>query len=257
MCDAAPIRDGTRVHYFGPGEHYAVQGYVAAMPASLGHSPVQCVASFRGSVNFQNWVADAQLWMVTFPNDTTSWCEDCKVHRGFEMAYEELRPMFHDAVHRLQCSSVHITAHSLGAAVGTLAAVSLRVAGVEAPAPVLFGAPRVGNAAFARAFAALARDSPSAWRVVHNYDPVPRLGARELGYEHVGREVLYTEDSSSFHVCSAETSEDPTCANAVPLARCVVSPNLFDHLTYMNLTFRHTRFPSGCHVNDENTDALV
>lgn len=251
ICDAVALRDGTKAHYFGPGSGWAVQGYVAALPSPPGYSPVQCVAAFRGSVNLPNWMADGEMWMSPFPsagsNDTLS-CPGCLVHHGFEMAYDELRDAFHQAVRSLYCASVQITAHSLGAGVATLAAMSLRgTTDLEVPPPILFGAPRVGDVAFVKAFEALAGESsPSAWRVVHHYDPVPRLGSVDQGYVHVGREVYYTEDSSSYRVCSAETSEDPTCADSVALIRCIISPYFLDHLDYLNFTFRGKYFPSGC-----------
>jgi len=253
ICDGLPVVRES-VKYFGPGQSWQVQGYVA----QLSNDPTQCVAAFRGSVNLANWLADAQLWLVQWPRDSVvDWCPGCEVHNGFAEAYEELQPQFRAAVVNLGCAKVHLAAHSLGASVATLATIDLRGSlNVDVPAPYLFGAPRVGNVAFAAAFETLAAEIPSVWRPIHHYDPVPRACLRSLGFEHVGREVYYTtEDSSTFKVCSPYTSEDPTCADSVSLASCVASPYLFDHLTYFNVSFKTADFPAGCvdNVNSSGT----
>lgn len=258
ICNVAPIHNGTKARYFGPGPKSKVQGYVAVLPES--DDVVRCIAAFRGSVNLANWMADAQLWLASFPRERTRWCVNCRVHHGFAVAYAELQSMFHDGVRSLGCQSVQITAHSLGSAVATLATIDLRgTTDVDVPPPMLFGAPRVGDAAFARAFESLSGvESPSAWRVIHHYDPVARIGGRNIGFRHVGREVYYsTENSASYRVCSAQTSEDASCASSVSLWACLFSPYLADHLAYLNVTFRGRTFPSGCMTHSNAEPVLV
>ena len=82
-----------------------------------------------------------------------------------------------------------------------------------------FGAPRVGNSAFAQYFDAAF--GPNAFRIVNDRDVVPRLprhgnsAGAVLDYEHVGRTVLVAEnaaEASGFDGFWVEgTSDDATC----------------------------------------------
>ena len=117
----------------------------------------------------------------------------------------------------------------------------------------------VGDAAFARAFESLSGvESPPASRVIHHTDPVARIGWRNIGFRDVGREVYNsTGNSASFRVCSAKTSEDATRASSVSLWACLFSPNLVDHLAYLNVTFWGRTFPSGCMTHSNAKPVLV
>lgn len=77
-----------------------------------------------------------------------------------------------------------VTGHSLGGAVATIAAASLRAAGLPCDL-YTYGSPRVGNAAFAQ----FVTDQAGAeFRVTHTDDPVPRLPPILFGYRHVSPE---------------------------------------------------------------------
>lgn len=110
-----------------------------------------------------------------------------RVHAGFRQDLESIWPVIGsrlDQLHRRRPGRrVWFTGHSLGGALATLAADRYaRTTGIYT-----FGAPRVGNRAFAKAFRA------PAFRIVNNNDivswlPPPWLG----GYRHVGRQILIT-----------------------------------------------------------------
>ena len=104
---------------------------------------------------------------------------------------------------------VYFSGHGLGGAVATLAAATLAMrlrSGSLGPLPpgirvglYTFGSPRVGDAAFARAFnraltdaSALRPPAPRApppldvYRHVYENDVVPTLPSARMGYKHVG-----------------------------------------------------------------------
>lgn len=79
-----------------------------------------------------------------------------------------------------------MTGHSLGAAVATIAAATLRKQQPSASIDLFtYGSPRVGNAAFADFVTAQAG---AEFRVTHLDDPVPRLPPAEFGYRHTSPE---------------------------------------------------------------------
>lgn len=244
ICDAVAVRPGS-VRVAGPSQRHKVQGFVAELPRG------GCLASIRGTVNFSNWVADVETWTEAWPPGGAAWCPGCSVHHGFAAAYMELRTELLAAVAELRCAVVAVTGHSLGAAIAALAALELRAGLGLAVSPVyLFGAPRIGNCAFARAFESAAGAqgvAPAAWRVVHYRDPVARIPFRSMGFAHLAREVYYyTEDERAYQECSPRP-EDPTCSSGTPLWMCI---NL-DHVTYLNLTLRHTQLGPACTADGE------
>lgn len=69
-----------------------------------------------------------------------------------------------------------------------------------------YGSPRVGNAAFARAYD---RSVPDSWRVTNRLDVIPRV-PRLMGYCHVGNSVSVTPDGR-FEVNGALQLSMHTC----------------------------------------------
>lgn len=254
MCEGTKVSP-SRVQFIEPGESWQVQAFVAKMSDN-------CVLSFRGSLTARNWLADAQAIPEAWPPaERNDWCDGCKIHRGFAVAYEELRNHVHAAINSLNCRRVAVTGHSLGAAVANIAAAdimaSAQTLGSVRVGPVYtFGAPRVGNPAFVKAFQMLADASslsPAQWRVVHYHDPVPRLPPRArkynfLDYQHGPEEVYYTDEASSaYEVCRSTPDhiENPNCSLATSVVHCIN----FDHLNYFNLSFAHRNMNPACTGN--------
>lgn len=67
-----------------------------------------------------------------------------------------------------------------------------------------YGSPRVGNAAFARAYD---KSVPDSWRVTNKLDVIPRV-PRLMGYCHVGNSVSVTPDGQ-FEVNGALACQHP------------------------------------------------
>jgi hypothetical protein len=82
-----------------------------------------------------------------------------------------------------------VVGHSLGAALATLYTVEGAQSGkLRHPLLCTFASPRVGDHAFATAFAQLPL---TAWRIVNTRDVVPMLPPEISGFAHVGQTVAY------------------------------------------------------------------
>lgn len=260
MCDDTEIVPGT-VKLIGPGEDSGVLGYVAQLPK---HASSDCILSFRGSVNLKNWRSDATAIRVEWPpalstralvRNEDGWCPSCLVHRGFALAYEELRDEMLSNIKSLGCRSIDIAGHSLGAAVATLAAIDLRGESllVKVNNVWTYGSPRVGNSAFAEAFNKVAEKQGAEvpqWRVVHYHDPVP-LVAPTWFYKHTPQQVYYSDrESSQYEVCQWQKQnyvENTTCGVMSLTHQDLVDGLLNnDHVNYMGKTFALKKMNAKC-----------
>jgi len=186
--------------------------------------------------------------MGPWPRGGEGWCPGCLVHKGFAGAYANVRPSLLEALQELNCTSVALTGHSLGAALATLASMELRAGlNVSVEAVWTYGKPRVGDAHFVEAYIRAADRQgvyPPLWRVVQYRDPIPRMNLYSLPWHprHEPLEVYYTtEDSSVYRLCppTPRQLEDPDCMLATPVWKCSFS----DHMKYLRLPFQ---FPEVC-----------
>lgn len=184
------------------------------MQAFVGKAPHNdIVVSFRGSSNFENWVAN-----LDFPK-TKAYpkCDGCRVHEGFYNAWLSVMDGVVAEVTRLHTSNpssrIFVTGHSLGGAVAAHCAAELGASRHSLGYPIdgvyTYGQPRVGNSHFASFYEEGTRVS---WRVTHWKDVVPHLPPSALYFQHTSTEVHYVEDGSSYVVCDG-SGEDPKCAN--------------------------------------------
>ncbi len=232
-----------------------VQGYVAYEAAAN-----LTVVAFRGSVGTLNWIEDFDFSLVPHPA-----CAACRVSKGFSVdTYSTIVADVRAGLAAVRAavgpSPVLLTGHSLGAALAELLAYDLATAAAAAGPPaalaavITFGKPRVGNAAWAQAWAAALRSAtPLAYRVTHYEDPVPHLPLELMGFSHPPTEVcvaggealrkgcatplwlltlplgtparpkhsphgrsFYNSESATAYVqCSSSDGEDPTCSNSI------------------------------------------
>ena len=152
-------------------EQRGVQCYVSVAPAFA-------IVSFRGTEvdDLQDVFDDARFALVR-------WNEaGAKVHHGFREAFDRIEAHLADELASIGPErTLWFSGHSLGGALAVLAADRFgRTSGI-----LSIGSPRVGNAAFATAFAA--RFGAVTARYVSNRDLVTRVPPRRpFGYEHVG-----------------------------------------------------------------------
>ncbi|KAM0452197.1 hypothetical protein ACHAPV_008777 [Trichoderma viride] len=151
------------------------------------------VLSVRGSNNLRNFITD-----VVFGFTDCSFADGCEVHDGFNDAWNEIADAATAAISQAVAAnpgfSIVTTGHSLGGAVATLAAATLRTQGYSIDI-YTYGSPRVGNDVFANFVTA---QPGGEFRVTHVDDPVPRLPPILFDYRHVSPEFwLSTGDSST------------------------------------------------------------
>ncbi|MQL72319.1 hypothetical protein Taro_004634, partial [Colocasia esculenta] len=172
------------------------------------------VVAWRGTVMPAEWFQDVQQRLEPLHDGDGSGGEGhhhhqsdiAKVEHGFYSIYtskaestrynktsasqqvmEEIRRLVETYGSQGEVVSLTVTGHSLGGALALLnahEAAAAALPGLSHVSVVSFGAPRVGNAAFARELDGL---NVKVLRVVNQQDPVPRLpGALFLNYEDLG-----------------------------------------------------------------------
>ena len=151
------------------------QGFVAVRRA--GDEMDIAVVSFRGTENVQDWMTNLRYSMAPVDSLPPVANESAaRVHRGFRDAFMSVK----DQIDRyLPCAEglpIFITGHSLGGALATLGAAHLSGWGLAGC--YTFGAPRVGNKAFASSL------RTPVYRVVNPGDPVPHVPTPLRGYRH-------------------------------------------------------------------------
>lgn len=143
---------------------------------------------FPGSASMRDWMSNLQVRLVPWIDDASP----DRVHRGFGRAFWSVKT---ELLRRLESArTIYLAGHSLGGALATLTAKYLaemghldRVAGVY-----LYGSPRVGNAAFARAYnQALGYRT---FRFCNAGDPVPHIPWLFGRYRHVDTQVYLDRD---------------------------------------------------------------
>jgi hypothetical protein len=137
------------------------------------------VLAFRGARNLPNFMTGVNVRLAPAYGG--------KVHQGFLHAWATVRgpivsllDQWHTDHRRLW-----LTGHSLGGALATLAAVDLKGQGRPVQEVVTFGAPRVGDAAFAQGY-----QVPTV-RFVNHHDPVPWVPPH---LEQVGQQWCFLPD---------------------------------------------------------------
>jgi len=152
------------------------------------------IVAFRGTINLDTAVADLETWKTDYDGCSST---GCSVHSGFYGSWQSIKSQV-EQVTSNACKTgtpLHMTGHSLGGAIATIAAFELHRKGCKVATAYTFGGPRAGNNAFAVAFNAL---DIKQFRVVNGRDPVPHLPPTGFGFEHPGYEVWYGQGSNCY-----------------------------------------------------------
>ena len=119
-----------------------IQGFAGYLP-----NLKAIVLAFRGTADLSNWMTDFKGIKVPLTGYPT--CDGCKIHDGFNEAYNVIRPNVLSAVQNLQTiykrAPIYVTGHSLGGALAVLAALDLDQMGNNIAGVYTYGQPRVGN----------------------------------------------------------------------------------------------------------------
>lgn len=260
ICHDAPIVPGA-VHFL-KSKLFGAQGYVARTSSTADNN--ECIVAFRGSVTPQNWISDFVAYLTPWNND--DWCPGCKVHAGVAKTYDALRNDMLEGIKKLKCEQVAFAGHSMGGGMVALASLDVHETLNLTVGPVYtYGMLRTGNQAFVDAYVRVAEKQgryPPMWRLVHYYDPVPRLPPSDiyfLEYVHIPLEVYYTDRSNTeWEVCpSSNRTENKTCSAAVSLLKCSTSNPGVDHNQYLNMTTDFDALPKSCTSDQESSVVIV
>ena len=177
--------------FYSAGSHVGL----FRLKRTVGGRPV-LVVCFRGTNNLLQWILNLTVlggpWYDENPEDPAS------VHQGFKYIFDKLWPQVEELVSKFN-GPVFYAGHSLGGALALMAAVRRKPVALYT-----FGAPRVGN----QAFAELADDIKH-HRIIYNHDIVTTLplttGVRSgIIYEHTGTARYLMSDGKMLVDPSAE-----------------------------------------------------
>ncbi|KAI9437657.1 alpha/beta-hydrolase [Lactarius indigo] len=239
-----PIRGGISEHVYSELLHFAKYSsavYQFICPRPLGNTLVESfsnllthahglvardearreiVVAFRGSHEPADVLTDGNLVLAPLVSRGVEDNTAC-VHAGFLFSYNSVRSVVLDAV-REQLRAfpgyvVVLTGHSLGGALASLAALSVKSNFPWVAVRLFtFGQPRTGDGAFADLLESIVgRDN--IFRAVHTWDGVPTVVPEYLGYRHHANEYWqFQEPASVSTVRRCEGQEDPECSHSIP-----------------------------------------
>jgi len=184
--------------------------------------------SFRGTISsITDWMNNLDM----FKEPITTYCDGCEVHSGFWKNYLSIKDNVKDAVLRIkekhQDAEFAFIGHSMGSALATFAFIDLYEE-VHPDYFYTFEMPRMGNKEFADFMDANFQDILKV-RITHYKDIIPRGPLTSMGYYHFKNEVFYSEDCSSYVICTGD--EDPSCINQFSLLNFSIN----DHRTLFGI----------------------
>ena len=227
-CAGTYVPDGIAAEYSYLGEYgFVIQPYTVndgnreanftfAYNKTITQGKKLFVLAFRGSASLKDWEVNFSTSKVAYggnnPEEFAKFAQEVKdpsipaVHRGFNEyvnAAFSLKPEVVSSGTDKDMATILkddpdaillLTGHSLGGAAATLFAERLVSMGIpKEKVPVItFGAPAIGNAAFAEAYG----DKIDLLRIKTSHDPIPGgLQTFIGGFQQFGREKVFTLSS--------------------------------------------------------------
>jgi hypothetical protein len=181
----------------------------------------EIIVAFRGTSDDRDITTDFDFQLTPYISPGVKPPVNATVHTGFMEAYNSVAAQIFkmvDAQLKLHPGYVLIsTGHSLGGALSSLGAVSLKQRHPTHSVRLYsYGQPRTGNAIYANWVNSLIGLDKS-FRSVHVDDGVPTFVPTSFGFQHHGTEYWQTVDPPSFStVKKCVGNEDPTCSVSIP-----------------------------------------
>lgn len=152
------------------------------------------IVLFRGTANQKEWLANFQASQSVYMQSRQA---RGQVHTGFLRLYDDLKGQVRRAVNRLNPSlPCFVAGHSLGGALATLASADLasNYPNVKDQLRLYtYGAPRVGDRAFAEFLSAIAPNSYRVFNLSDMVSMVPPADALEQQYSHAGQPWAFVD----------------------------------------------------------------
>ncbi|KAL4970160.1 aldehyde dehydrogenase family-domain-containing protein [Aspergillus stella-maris] len=190
---------------------YSSTGFIAA-----DHTHRTLIFAIRNTETGANFYTDFEIIQV----DASSACPGCRAHLGFWLsaaaAKRELTSPIMETMAKYPHYKMMFTGHSLGGAVVALYAALWRENGVQVEV-YTFGAPSVGNYAFAGYFSDDWQDLGTTYRVTHLDDMVPKILYRLHREPITGSFMPEYSQSSPEYWITAESGEDVLTRDVVVL----------------------------------------
>jgi hypothetical protein len=216
------------------GLFYAFNGFIAHDADTN-----KIILSIAGTdpLNLQNWIDDLDFKKTPYDLCAKHGNSTCSVDEGFlgiyNYAKDQVRATMKAYTKHYPDATVHITGHSLGAALAVFAGLDLELE-MNIPVATIYtaGEPRGGDIDWAE-FLIKNFDSRH-FRQTHFTDPIPHLAPEKFGFAHATQEIYYEQHNSlgKYKECSITTGEDYTCSD-----KNVANLNLLMHLSYLGFDF--------------------
>ncbi|GMH45956.1 hypothetical protein BSKO_13920 [Bryopsis sp. KO-2023] len=171
----------------------------------VGWSSSTVVISFRGTSSAENLKSDMRAWRTDHPPTRGNLFKGTRplVHEGFLTAWtrsglnatliKKIKEILDGDGIDVSKVQVILTGHSMGGALSILAGFDLARYCSLSPRQLMcytFGAPRLGNKAFAAEYDGMI---PDTWQVVNGNDLVPSIPEFGPLFAHVGKRVIINE----------------------------------------------------------------
>ncbi|KAN0116380.1 alpha/beta-hydrolase [Russula decolorans] len=185
----------------------------------------EIVVAFRGSHELANMVTDGNLVLIPLVSRGIEKNNTALVHAGFLISYNSVRAVVvhvvRDQLLAYPNYTVVISGHSLGGALASIAALSVKSNFPSAAVRLFtYGQPRTGDAAYADLVEDIVgRNNIFRGKFLFLRVPngVPTMVPETLGYHHHAREYWqFEEPASSSTIRRCEGQEDPKCSHSIP-----------------------------------------
>ncbi|KIJ55296.1 hypothetical protein M422DRAFT_41300 [Sphaerobolus stellatus SS14] len=197
------------IHNLGTG----TQGFIAR-----DDNKKEIIVALRGTSSLLDAVTDVEILLTNYQSSGVSAPSGVQVHSGFLNAYNSVANSVISAV-KIQLASypnykIVTSGHSLGGALSSLAAVSLKGNFPSADITMYtYGQPRTGNPAWASWVNQ--QFGSKIFRGVHNFDGVPTMLPEWAGYRHHGVEYWTKSSGASNTVVCMADGEDASCSDSI------------------------------------------
>lgn len=226
-----------------------------------------CVLAFRGSEQFLDFMNDDfnAITISPYPRSEcsggTGFTQGCSIHKGFYDAWHQLKQGVLRNLKEIGCyekgRKLHITGHSLGAAMAFVAAFELSQE-IPLHSVYTFGQPRVGDSDLIKEFQNRMRaNNIPYFRITQYKDPIPHLPPLHLflpeDYRHAGPEIWYTSSdrnlvgpnitdpsmTAKYRVRCEDGEDAENCSSQYNMVDTLMG-HVCDHCAYlgMNICFK-------------------